>query len=593
MSAPESSVSDEPARLDSPCSCSKAGDDGTQCQRNSHSKNAQNAPDMVTAADSDQSDSQSEQLKDSPCPALTNSEPSSAAVESVSISDSEAHCSADVAAVGIGTAAAAEKVAAADEGAESVAQSAGSQEAEGGVESAEAGDAVSGVTGGAGPGAMVEPENEAQAADRVSSAGGTVTPDAPAEVAPGSPRRPELVESDTVASDAAAAAAAAIAASLAAAAPATTTDDAAPAAAVPATTADTNATSSDGKPPTAGGPAASGASASPASSGSRAAGSSRSSSRPSSRPGSRPSSRPSSRSSSPAPDEPVVCRVACMSSAGQQDGFHKTNQDAYCFMRTKDKKSLIFGVFDGHGPQGHDVSKFIKERLPEILMEGSDLLVDPEKALTDGFLAVHDAALEETSFNCNISGTTAVVAHLYKQRLAVAWVGDSRAVLARRREGGERDDLMAVRLSADHKPNNDEERARIEASEGSVQQDVDENGDDVGPFRVWMKTGPMLGLAMSRSLGDKLAHTVGVSATPEVVVHRLDQSDAFLVLGSDGLWEYVGDDEAIGVVVAAGSIEAGVKALLALAKERWLTKDGAGYVDDITALVVGFTHRKV
>ncbi|CAI5492095.1 unnamed protein product [Closterium sp. Naga37s-1] len=354
---------------------------------------------MVTAADSDQSDSQSEQLKDSPCPALTNGEPSSAAVESVSISDSEAHCSADVAAVGIGTAAAAEKVAAADEGAESVAQSAGSQEAEGGVESAEAGDAVSGVTGGAGPGAMVEPENEAQAADR--------------------------------------------------------------------------------------------------------------------------------------------------------------------------------------------------ERLPEILMEGSDLLVDPEKALTDGFLAVHDAALEETSFNCNISGTTAVVAHLYKQRLAVAWVGDSRAVLARRREGGERDDLMAVRLSADHKPNNDEERARIEASEGSVQQDVDENGDDVGPFRVWMKTGPMLGLAMSRSLGDKLAHTVGVSATPEVVVRRLDQSDAFLVLGSDGLWEYVGDDEAIGVVVAAGSIEAGVKALLALAKERWLTKDGAGYVDDITALVVGFTHRKV
>ncbi|CAI7775523.1 unnamed protein product, partial [Closterium sp. NIES-53] len=384
---------------------------------------------------------------------------------------------------------------------------------------------------------MVEPIVAALAADRVSSAGGTVTPDAPADcAAPGSPRRPELVESDAVASDnAAAAAAAAIAASLAAAAAAaTTTDAAASAAAGPASSGDNNATSSDGKPPTAGGPAASAASASPASSGSRAAGSSRSSSRPSSRPGSRPSSRPSSRSSSPAPDEPVVCRVACMSSAGQQDGFHKTNQDAYCFMRTKDKKSLIFGVFDGHGPQGHDVSKFIKERLPDILMDGSDLLVDPEKALTDGFLAVHDAALEETSFNCNISGTTAVVAHLYKQRLAVAWVGDSRAVLARRREGGERDDLMAVRLSADHKPNNEDERARIEASEGSVQQDVDENGDDVGPFRVWMKTGPMLGLAMSRSLGDKLAHTVGVSATPEVVVRRLDQSDAFLVLGSDG-----------------------------------------------------------
>ncbi|CAI5458324.1 unnamed protein product [Closterium sp. Yama58-4] len=564
MSASASAVSDEPARLDSPCSCSKAGDhDQAQCHGDNQSTNAQNVPDAVTAADSDHFGSQSGQLKESPPSALTNGEPCSATAETVTIGDSEAHCSTDSAARELGTAATAEKVTAAGGGAEGVAQSAGSKEADGGAGSAEAGDAVSGMTGASGR------ESEAQSADRV-------------------------VESDAVASDAAAAAAAAaIAASLAAAAPATTTNDAAPAATVPVISADSNATSSDGKPPTAGGSSASAASASPASSSSRAAVSSRSSSRPGSRPGSRPSSRPSSRSSSPAPDEPVVCRVACMSSAGQQDGFHKTNQDAYCFMRTKDKKSLIFGVFDGHGPQGHDVSKFIKERLPEILMDGSDLLVDPEKALTDGFLAVHDAALEETSFNCNISGTTAVVAHLYKQRLAVAWVGDSRAVLARRREGGERDDLAAVRLSADHKPNNEEERARIEASEGSVQQDVDENGDDVGPFRVWMKTGPMLGLAMSRSLGDKLAHTVGVSATPEVVVRRLDQSDAFLVLGSDGLWEYVGDDEVIGVVVGAGSIEAGVKALLALAKERWLKRDGAGYVDDITALVVGFTHRKV
>ncbi|CAI7844460.1 unnamed protein product, partial [Closterium sp. NIES-54] len=449
-----------------------AGDYLTQCHGDKQSKGSQNALDTVTAADSKQSVSQSDQLNESQCAALINGEPSSAVAETVSIGDSETHCSADRAAGVIGTAATAEKVTAADGGAEGVAQSAGSKEAEEGAGSAEEGDAVSGVTGGSGLAGMVEPIVAAQAADRVSSAGGTVTPDAPADcAAPGSPRRPELVESDAVASDnAAAAAAAAIAASLAAAAAAaTTTDAAASAAAGPASSGDNNATSSDGKPPTAGGPAASAASASPASSGSRAAGSSRSSSRPSSRPGSRPSSRPSSRSSSPAPDEPVVCRVACMSSAGQQDGFHKTNQDAYCFMRTKDKKSLIFGVFDGHGPQGHDVSKFIKERLPDILMDGSDLLVDPEKALTDGFLAVHDAALEETSFNCNISGTTAVVAHLYKQRLAVAWVGDSRAVLARRREGGERDDLMAVRLSADHKPNNEDERARIEASEGSVQ----------------------------------------------------------------------------------------------------------------------------
>ena len=47
-------------------------------------------------------------------------------------------------------------------------------------------------------------------------------------------------------------------------------------------------------------------------------------------------------------------------------------------------------------------------------------------------------------------------------------------------------------------------------------REVDAMGNDVGPYRVWMNKGPMLGLAMSRSLGDRLAHTVGVIAEPEV-----------------------------------------------------------------------------
>ena len=36
----------------------------------------------------------------------------------------------------------------------------------------------------------------------------------------------------------------------------------------------------------------------------------------------------------------------------------------------------------------------------------------------------------------------------------------------------------------------------------------------IGVHRVWVKNQDFPGLAMSRSLGDKLAHTVGVSAEP-------------------------------------------------------------------------------
>lgn len=285
--------------------------------------------------------------------------------------------------------------------------------------------------------------------------------------------------------------------------------------------------------------------------------------------------------------EPVTCKVACLSWAGSKDGFKKTNQDAYCFMRTKDKKSLLFGVFDGHGPNGHDVSKFMKERVPQILMDHAELLSNPGKAFEDAFLMSHTSITEEASIDCGISGTTAVMAHVFGRKLTVAWAGDSRAVLAR---AGPEGSLEAIRLSQDHKPELPEEKKRIEASNGSVYQDVNEDGEDVGPFRVWMKRGPMLGLAMSRSLGDSLAHSVGVSAVPEIYTHGLEPRDKFLVLASDGIFEWLSDAEVVDVIEKAGGVDAGVKKLLKLSKSRWQNFDQGSYIDDMTALVVGFTH---
>ncbi|CAI5502985.1 unnamed protein product [Closterium sp. Naga37s-1] len=71
-----------------------------------------------------------------------------------------------------------------------------------------------------------------------------------------------------------------------------------------------------------------------------------------------------------------------------------------------------------------------------------------------------------------------------------------------------------------------------------------------------------------------------------VVVCRLDQSDAFLVLGSDGLWEHVGDDEAIGVVVVAWSIE---RAAAADGETDGVQLRAAGLEGDSEAVAVATT----
>jgi hypothetical protein len=43
-----------------------------------------------------------------------------------------------------------------------------------------------------------------------------------------------------------------------------------------------------------------------------------------------------------------------------------------------------------------------------------------------------------------------------------------------------------------------------------------------GPERVWISNHQVPGLAMSRSIGDYIAHTVGVIADPVVTVHALE-----------------------------------------------------------------------
>ena len=66
-----------------------------------------------------------------------------------------------------------------------------------------------------------------------------------------------------------------------------------------------------------------------------------------------------------------------------------------------------------------------------------------------------------------------------------------------------------------------------------------DSADD--PPRVWNKDKPPLpGLPCTRSLGDLCGENVGVCAEPEVLVRKVNPSvDQFIVLASDGVWEFL------------------------------------------------------
>ncbi|BDA44065.1 probable protein phosphatase 2C 73 [Coccomyxa sp. Obi] len=280
------------------------------------------------------------------------------------------------------------------------------------------------------------------------------------------------------------------------------------------------------------------------------------------------------------------CSSAWLSRAGEDFGVRKINQDSALAIGSYSIGDALFGVFDGHGPHGHLVSQHVRNHMPDILRRHLQLC-DPREALIAAFQDMQQS-LERTTFNTELSGSTGLVAHLTGQRLAIGWVGDSRAVLGRAQPGG---GCLAVPLTQDHKPSDERERSRILASSGRVERIQTETGEEVGPQRVWLSDAWIPGLAMSRALGDGLARRVGVISEPEVCIVDLQHNDHFLILASDGVWEFMDNQEAVNIVSSCSDDETACSKLVAAAHEKWMEQEN-GSADDITAVIVRFRLRR-
>ena len=109
-----------------------------------------------------------------------------------------------------------------------------------------------------------------------------------------------------------------------------------------------------------------------------------------------------------------------------------------------------------------------------------------------------------------------------------------------------------------------------------------------GPKRVWLKTKQVPGLAMTRSIGDMAATSVGVLATPEITyVANLSPDDKILVMGSDGLFDRFSNQEITTVITnnyyKNKDADGAINFLMKESVERWTREQGM--VDDITILI--------
>jgi serine/threonine protein phosphatase PrpC len=191
----------------------------------------------------------------------------------------------------------------------------------------------------------------------------------------------------------------------------------------------------------------------------------------------------------------------------------------------------FFGVFDGHG--GKLVSKYLKETMPQFFttkFKKNFYLKDDHASKY--FIKVYDLLQDKLQndhpravVHC---GSTACIGIQYKDsddknKMWILNVGDSRVIKCNK-------DNIAEQLSLDHKPNNLEERTRIEKQGGTIQYD----GSD---WRI-------NGLSLSRAFGD-LDCKPYVTHLPQIYKYDIHPNDKFLIFACDGLWDVLSNQDVV------------------------------------------------
>ena len=292
-----------------------------------------------------------------------------------------------------------------------------------------------------------------------------------------------------------------------------------------------------------------------------------------------------------------VKKVGAYSQAGKgEDGFTKVNQDSFLVLQNQYnlKDFNIFSVLDGHGINGHLVSRFITKYFTSFFKNNKKMnsnenedevyyrLKKKDNEIMKKAFRHAERDLEKNSeIDANFSGTTCVMVLQVGEKLLCANVGDSRAILVK-------DNNVIVPLSIDQKPDDPEEKKRIEESGGEISQ-FEEDGEKSGPFRVWKKGEAYPGIAMSRSIGDYIATTLGVIPVPKFMDEKLDKDSKFIVVASDGVWEFLDNQKVADMVMPfykKDDPDGACKALIKESTQWWNQEDVV--VDDITVIVVFF-----
>ncbi len=291
-----------------------------------------------------------------------------------------------------------------------------------------------------------------------------------------------------------------------------------------------------------------------------------------------------------------------LSKPGVCDEEEKTNQDSYILKENIFSSNFhLYGIFDGHGENGHLISQYISKNINDFYSEKSNYInahpnSSSKKSENKIFLEHYSKIIKKQrndldtminfkiTFNVSLSGSTSLLLFLTDETLICSNVGDSECYLFSCTE----EDLWSFEsLSKKHRPTEAAEKKRIIEKGGEIHPYFDENGIFEGPDRIYVKNKPYPGLSLSRTIGDLEGKKIGIISEPDITVRKLNENSKFIVMGSDGLWDVIKPYDVSRMVrpyFNKRDTDGACKALLKKAEQ--LYKKNNEERDDITIIVI-------
>lgn len=232
-------------------------------------------------------------------------------------------------------------------------------------------------------------------------------------------------------------------------------------------------------------------------------------------------------------------------------------------------KCSFFAVYDGHGGSG--CAEYLRDNLHHKIIRNSNFPDNPEKAILCGCAEAEEEFINKYALNLkgseiiDKSGSCAVFSLIVDDICYIGNIGDSRAIYSK--DNGKE----VVSLTIDHKPNEESESKRIYQNGGRVYQTLtsafnlslisprignsfhfgnklqSKAPSFAGPSRIFPGR-----LSVSRSFGDveaKLQKFGGMSnvliATPEVVSFKIIDNSDFIILGCDGVYDVLKNEDIV------------------------------------------------